>query len=179
MERKGRLAPCQAPRNQDLEDSWRNYDRIEPGEYSAYCRSAKVYCDSHFGRWVCALQFNVLDDSHFNVIAAITCFLNLEVVGEKPRATSRRSRYWQAWIAANGGRPPARGGIVWRPRSLYVASPGVEVVDVEKDSPSDGGVMRARSTPKWSAFFLRETGNVPGSTTNKPPTNIGIREKGC
>ena len=158
------------------EIAWHHTDRIEPGEYSAYCRSAKVYRDSHFGRWVCALQFNVLDDSHFNLIAAITCFLNLGS-GEKPRATSRRSRYWQAWIAANGGQPPARSSKL-APTIFVRRFARVEVVDVQKDF-HQMAVSSEQVYSKVERILSWETGELPRINYQEPTTNLGIREKGC
>ena len=54
----------------------------------------------------------------------------------------------------------------------------VEVVDVEKDF-RQMAVSCEQVYSKVERILSWETGNVPGSTTNKPPTNIGIREKGC
>jgi hypothetical protein len=85
------------------EITWTHAARIEPGEYHGYCRSAKVYRDRQFKRWVCAVQFDVMDDSLLNVIARLTWYLNLGSK-EKPHA-GRRTNYWSAWVKANGGAP--------------------------------------------------------------------------
>lgn len=105
-----RTALSERPRPQLVEVSqpaieWTPADRIEPGEYSAYSRSAKIYRDPQFKRWVCAVQFDVLDASLNELIGRVTWFLNL---GDraKPHA-GRRSLYWAAWLAASG-KPPAR-----------------------------------------------------------------------
>jgi hypothetical protein len=87
------------------EIDWFYAARIEPGEYPAYCRSAKHYYDHQFKRWVCAVQFDVLGDSLVEVLAQLTWYLNLGK-REKPHA-GRRSNYWDAWTKANGG-PPRR-----------------------------------------------------------------------
>lgn len=88
------------------EISWRYCDRIEPGQYRAWSRSAKVYRDSCFKRWVCAVQFDVLDDSCTCVLARLSWFLNL---GSKDQSCAgRRTKYWRGWVLANGG-PPKRG----------------------------------------------------------------------
>ena len=92
-------------RRAEPEISWRYCDRIEPGEYRAQSRSAKVYRDGCFRRWVCAVQFDVLDDSLIVVVARLTWYLNLGSK-DKPRA-GRRGEYWRAWVLANGG-PPKR-----------------------------------------------------------------------
>lgn len=86
---------------------WHYCDRVEPGEYRAYCRSAHTYRDGPYARWICALQFDILDPSLLNLVARLTYFLNLGS-GERPRATSRRSKYWSAWVAANAGPPKRR-----------------------------------------------------------------------
>ena len=91
------------------EISWAYTPRIEPGQYPAYCRSAAVYRDGQFKRWVCAVQFDVLDGSLVNLVASLTWYLNLGSK-EKPRAT-RRSNYWAAWVKANGGPPKRRDRI--------------------------------------------------------------------
>ncbi len=97
----GRLAGVGGP----PEISWTYTPRIEPGEYPAFCRAAKVYRDGQFKRWVCAVQFDVLDSSLMQVIARLTWYLSLGS-RDKPHA-GRRTNYWLAWVRANGG-PPKR-----------------------------------------------------------------------
>lgn len=92
--KNGRAAP---------EVSWRYCERIEPGEYPAYSRSAKIYRDGEFKRWVCAIQFDILDESLTKKIARLTWYLNLGS-HENPRA-GRRGTYWAAWVKANGHQP--------------------------------------------------------------------------
>ena len=82
---------------------WRHCARIEPGNYPAYSRSAKAYFDHQFKRWVCVVQFDILDDARTKLLARITWYLNLGS-GERPRA-SRRSNYWTAWVKASGRQP--------------------------------------------------------------------------
>jgi hypothetical protein len=74
---------------------------IPAGEYPASSHDAKVYWDKGFRRWVCAVQFDILDASLFNVIARLTWYLNLGS-RDKPRA-GRRTKFWAAWVQANGG----------------------------------------------------------------------------
>ena len=89
------------------EIEWAYRPRIPPGDYHAISRTASVYYDKQFKRWVCAVQFDIVSDSLLMETAArLTWFLNLGSRA-KPRA-SRRSRYWVAWVQANGG-PPKRG----------------------------------------------------------------------
>jgi hypothetical protein len=94
-----------APHRAAVDISFTYVPRIEAGEYPAYSREAKLYRDRQYRRWVCAVQFDILDSSLINTIAQLTWYLNLGS-GERPRA-SRRSNYWSAWVRANGG-PPKR-----------------------------------------------------------------------
>jgi len=87
------------------EISWTFTPRIDPGQYPAISRSATVYQDRQFKRWVCAVQFDVLDGSFINVLARLTWYINLGS-SDKPHA-GRRGNFWAAWIRANGG-PPKR-----------------------------------------------------------------------
>jgi hypothetical protein len=103
-------ARAQQPRPQLVEAAqpeigWTPADRIAPGEYPAYSRSAKVYRYPQFKRWVCAVQFDVLDETLTKRLARVTWFLSLGS-RDKPHV-GRMSQYWRAWITANG-RPPAR-----------------------------------------------------------------------
>jgi hypothetical protein len=82
---------------------WQQRDHITPGRYPAFSRSAKVYRDGMFKRWTCLVNFDVLDDALTGVIARLPLFLNLGR-GEKPNA-GHRSKFWTAWIAANGAAP--------------------------------------------------------------------------
>jgi hypothetical protein len=83
--------------------SWRYCERIEPGEYPGYSRSTKIYRDGEFKRWVCAVQFDILDESLTKIIARLTWYLNLGQ-GQRPHA-GRRREYWAAWVKANGQQP--------------------------------------------------------------------------
>ena len=92
-------------RSTEPQIAWRYCERIEPGIYSAYSRSAKVYCDRYFKRCVCAVQFDILDATRTEVLARLTWYLPLGS-GDQPHA-GRRGKYWAAWVKANGG-PPKR-----------------------------------------------------------------------
>ncbi len=85
---------------------WRDYDRIEPGIYAAYCRWAKQYRDPAFHRWTCLLRFDVFRENRIEVVAQVPLWLSLGK-GERPQA-SRRSKYLKEWVRANCG-PPVRG----------------------------------------------------------------------
>ena len=90
-------------RRAEPEIAWHYCDRMQPGEYPAFSRSAKVYRDRQFKRWICAVQFDILDTSLTKALARLTWYLNLGS-GEKARA-GRRGRYWSAWVEANNGQP--------------------------------------------------------------------------
>jgi hypothetical protein len=98
----GRARRCQA--DSDAIE-WKDYPRIAPGEYRAYCKWGKQYRDPGFRRWVCLLRWDVLTDDLLRVIACVPLWLPLGA-GDKPHA-SRRGKYLPEWIRANGG-PPAR-----------------------------------------------------------------------
>jgi hypothetical protein len=107
---------------------WTYSPRLEPGEYQAYCRSAEMYRDGQFKRWVCAVQFDVLD-SGLEVIARLTWYLNLGD-GDRPHA-GRRTNYWQAWVLANGGPPKRKDRL--SPRIYQRRYARVVVADTSKD----------------------------------------------
>jgi hypothetical protein len=85
------------------EITWNHTPRIDPGQYRAFARSAKVYRDPQFKRWVCAVHFDVLSEDLVTVRARLTWFLNLGNA-ESPHA-GRRGIYRGAWIIANGRQP--------------------------------------------------------------------------
>lgn len=86
--------------------AWDGYSRIAPGDYLAYCKSAKWYRDGGYKRWTCLLLFHVFSESNLeHPVATIPMWLN-GFEGEKPYA-KRRGRYLPEWVKANGG-PPQR-----------------------------------------------------------------------
>ena len=111
---------------------WRYVPRLTPGEYPAYCRTAKIYRDSVFKRWVCAIQFDVLNDSQ-ETIGRLTWFINLGS-GEKPKA-NRRGNYFVAWQDANG-EPPRRQDRM-SPRVFTRRYATVVVADTVRDSRTE------------------------------------------
>lgn len=84
---------------------WREYPHIPPGEYAAYCAWAKRYLDPGFRRWVCLLRFDIFRSDLAGGIARLPMWLSLGN-GKRPRA-SRRGRYLEEWVRANGS-PPVR-----------------------------------------------------------------------
>jgi hypothetical protein len=97
--------PTATKQRNEPEISWEYTPRIEPGKYPNYCRDAIVYFDHGFKRWVCAAQFDVFGPSLIEPLGCLTWYLNLGSL-ENPKA-NRRSKYWAAWVNANGG-PPKR-----------------------------------------------------------------------
>jgi hypothetical protein len=77
---------------------------IAPGQYPAYCRSARTYRDGGFKRWKCLLLFDIFNEQ-LEVIAELPKWFNLGK-GHKPKA-SRRGNFLAGWVKANGG-PPER-----------------------------------------------------------------------
>lgn len=84
---------------------WVEYPRLEPGDYPAYCKRAKWYWEPGFKRWTCILLFDVLKEGQDSSLGTIPMWFN-GGAGEKPKA-GRRTNYFPAWVAANGG-PPVR-----------------------------------------------------------------------
>ena|ERR1017187_31507 len=153
--RRQQLCP-QLVRNTEPEIEWREYPRIEPGTYPAYCKWAKRYRDPAFRRWTCLLRFDVLTDDLQTVIATIPRWLPLGT-REKPWA-SRRGKYLREWVRANGG-PPAKGDAL-SPRVFVRRMARVEVGDTDPEkSPVPYSVVRR--IVSW------ETGAVPGHSVSK------------
>ena len=100
--RRGSASPSDEP-----EITFRVYDRIEPGNYLAYCRSARYYQDRHYQRHVCLLLWDVIGPDGFTTIATVRCWFRLGSLKSKPQA-KRTGKYWQWWVQANGGRSPRR-----------------------------------------------------------------------
>jgi hypothetical protein len=115
----------------DPEIQWRDYDRIEPGVYAAYCRWAKRYFDRGFKRWTCLLRFDVLSSDFVEVIARIPMWLNLGAE-DKPQA-GRRRRYFAEWVRANGGAPQRTDRL--SPDVFIRRMARVEVADTKSDAP--------------------------------------------
>jgi hypothetical protein len=111
------------------EITWTHIPRLDPGEYPAYSRSAKIVWDGHYKRWYCAVQFDVLSEDLAEIRAELTWFLNMGD-REKPHA-GRRGNYWQAWTTANGGPPPRRDRL--SPRVFTRRYARVGVADTTKN----------------------------------------------
>ena len=86
---------------------WKEYPRIAPGEYRAFCYWAKRYRDPGLRRWTCLLRWNIFSDDLQTTLAhCVPLWFSLGE-GEKPHA-SRRGKYLTEWVRANG-EPPGSG----------------------------------------------------------------------
>jgi hypothetical protein len=115
-----------------------------------------VYRDKGFRRWVCAVQFDILDGSLINVLARLTWYLNLGS-GKNPRA-GRRSNFWSAWVQANGGPPRRRDRLT--PRVFEARHATVLVTDTTKTHNS-GEVSAVESYSVVRAVVEWHTGGRP------------------
>ena len=131
---------------------WKDYPRIAPGEYRAYCKWGKQYRDPGFHCWRCLLRWDVLTEDLLRVLACVPLWFALGA-GDKPHA-SRRGKYLPEWIRANGG-PPARGDRL-SPRVFVGRLARVEVGDTEGPAP----YSVVRRIIEW------ETG-LPGHSVSK------------
>ena len=110
---------------------WRDYPRIPPGEYWAYCKWGNRYRDRGLRRWTCLLRWDVLTLDLVRVLACVPQWFPLGD-GERPRA-SRRGIYFPEWVRANGG-PPARRDRL-SPRVFVHRMARVEIDDTEGPAP--------------------------------------------
>jgi hypothetical protein len=113
------------------EIQWRDYDRIEPGIYPAFCRWAKHYRDPGFKRWTCLLRFDVFSDDLMRVMARVPFWMNLGA-REKPHA-GRRKRYFKEWVRANGESPARQDRL--SPKVFVGRMARIEVGDTKGDAP--------------------------------------------
>jgi hypothetical protein len=111
---------------------WKEYPRIEPGEYFANCYWAKRYRDPGFKRWTCLLRWDVLSEDLQRTIAKCVPLWFPLGSGEAPHA-SRRGKYLREWVRANGG-PPEKGDRL-SPRVFTRKVARVEIGDTESPAP--------------------------------------------
>jgi hypothetical protein len=155
------LGPILVPQT-DPAILWRDYDRIVPGIYPAYCRWAKHYLDPGFNRWTCLLRFDVLSDDLMRVLATVPFWMNLGA-RDKPHA-GRRKRYFKEWVRANG-EPPARQDRL-SPRVFTRRMARIEVGDTKSDAP----YSVVRKILSW------ETGLASGHSVSKSHSQGRQRE---
>lgn len=119
--------------------------RIAPGEYPALSRDSIVYRDRQFGRWICAIRFDILDESRLKTIARLKWFLNLGA-REKPYA-GKRGNFWAAWYQANGRAPRqsdrfSRRAFEGRSATVLVGDVAVSHAQSSRDPESNYSVVR-------------------------------------
>ena len=129
-------------RTQPESIEWQDYALVEPGTYRGYSRAVRVYIDRGFQRWVCQIRWDILRKDG-SVIARLVQFLNLGS-GQNPKA-SRRSKYWAAWIHANGGRPPLRHDRL----SHRIFTKRYARVEVETTLKSSAPYSQVRKVVEW------------------------------
>lgn len=133
--------------------SWKEYVRLDPGTYSAYCQWAKYYRDPAFHRWTCLLRFVVLGEFDLTAFGPVPLWLNLGN-DQRPHA-GRRSRYFAEWVRANGS-GPLRGDRL-SPRVFVHRMARIEVADTAGNAP----YSVVRKIVEW------ETGLGPGHSVSK------------
>jgi hypothetical protein len=111
---------------------WKEYPRIPPGDYAAYCYWSKRYYDPGMHRWTCLLRWDVLSDDLQQTIARCIPLWFPLGNGEKPRA-SRRGKYLPEWVRANGATPTP--GDRLSPRVFTHRMARVEIGDTQSAVP--------------------------------------------
>jgi hypothetical protein len=152
--------PCKR-RGDSVAIEWRDYPRIFPGQYSAYCAWAGKYYDPSFKRWTCLLRFDVLHENGIDVMARVPMWLSLGP-GKKPRA-SRRGNYLKEWVEANCG-PPARDDRL-SPQVFVRRIARIEVGDTTK-GPVPYSV--AKKILRWETGKSRNSVNKSRSQGRQP-----------
>jgi hypothetical protein len=103
----GSVAGCVPMKSQSEVIDFDVYDRIEPGEYLAYCREALLNFNPRFGRRSAFLGWDVYD-ANGTKIATAKRWLPIGTRNGKPHV-GRGTLFYQWWTQANGGHPPTRG----------------------------------------------------------------------
>jgi hypothetical protein len=152
MSRTQQERPTRQKRTDSEAIEWKDYPRIPPGEYRAYCKWGKQYRDPGFRRWLCLLRWDVLSDDLVRVIACVPQWFPLGS-RDKPRA-SRRGKYLPEWVRANGG-PPARRDRL-SPGVFIHRMARVEIGDTEGPAP----YSVVRRIVEWETGF-------PGHSVSK------------
>jgi hypothetical protein len=101
------------------------YPHYPEGIYEAECLNVVAYRDPQFRRWTARLEFGIVPSGE-----RIFGFLNLGD-GEKP-ASGRRSKYFRAWVIANGAAPRKRQVLTYRTFKRKIFQ--VRVADTRKNS---------------------------------------------
>jgi hypothetical protein len=72
------LESAEGSMKKDIEEPgvvWGEYDRLEPGDYPAFCKRAKWYWDPSYKRWTCMLLFDVLGPNSNDSLGTIPLWL--------------------------------------------------------------------------------------------------------
>lgn len=144
---------------------WKDYPRIMPGEYRAYCKWGKQYRDPGFHRWLCLLRWDVLTADLLRVVACVPLWFPLGAA-DKPRA-SRRGKYLPEWIRANGG-PPVRGDRL-SPSVFVHRLARVEIGDTEGPVP----YSVVRRIIEWETGFPGHSVSKSRSQGWQSPNEVG------
>ena len=127
-------------------------ERIDPGEHPALSRDSIVYRDRQFARWICAIRFDIFDESKLETIARLKWFLNLGS-REKPYA-GKRGNFWAAWYQANGRSPRpsdrfSRRAFEGRMATVLVGDVAASHAQSSRDPENNYSVVR--SVVRWES----------------------------
>jgi len=103
------------------------YDRIDPGEYLAYCREATLKRNPRYGQWTVFLLWDVFSPNGMTKIATVRRWIYIGTRGDKPHV-GRGTDFWNWWVQANDGHPPTRADRM-TPRIFTKRMARVEVTD--------------------------------------------------
>lgn len=110
-----------------------DYFRVVPGVYTAFATRVRgPEWVRSYQRWAVLVEFELLAEADD---VRVCMFLNLGRDARQP-TVGRRSRYFAAWTAANGG-PPTRGQAMDPSVFLDGQMYRVEVGDIAKDSEDE------------------------------------------
>ena len=115
------------------------YDRIEPGEYLAYCREAKLKRNPRYGQWTVFLLWDVLTPDG-EMIAAVRRWIYIGARAGKPHV-GRGTDFWNWWVQANDGHPPTRTDRM-TPRIFEKRLARVMIADSQPPRPRRGEAAR-------------------------------------
>ena len=167
MSRAQQEGPTRKTRADSDAIEWKDYPRISPGEYRAYCKWGKQYRDPGFRRWLCLLRWDVLTDDLVRVIASVPQWFPLGC-REKPHA-SRRGKYLPEWIRANGGPPSRRDRL--SPGVFVYRMARVEIDDTEGPAP----YSVVRRIIEWETGFPGHSVSKSHSQGRPLISAVGIR----
>ena len=150
----------------DVAIQWNEYQRIEPGTYSAYCtKVSKPYWCRVYKRWQVVIAFDIFS-ANMQPLAKLVKFLSLGSKREGPRA-HRTSKFFAEWIKANGG-PPTRNDRL-SPSVFARRMATVMVADTDpKLSPAPYSVVR--EILSWESAPRKQASGLAGLAGNHHTT---------